>query len=511
MAGARDTSLEAVRDMVREAYLDTASEFAQDPAVFDAHPNELQFASYIDRLLPDREEVAFERHVAMCSDCAEELILCTRVVESQRRKQTSSYWKVAAGLALAMGGLLAALLAGRSAGNYLEGKMLAGLEAGLGGKASAGGVSISLLRGPQVEFDGFTVENPAGGDPLITAPSAKFAVDLAALSDGDFGGDLELDRPVINVVRNASGDVNIDSLLPTPERLSGILSTAARNAVRSVKVTDGTIRFVDEAAAGPREVRMADVDAELTGLSATVPAKLRARAGLESNSQNLALVGTVGPFGSGTPSYRFSEVDLDTVPLRALAAVRGAVRGGLSYDGTLQTAGLGWDAMTSNVSGAGDMHVVSGAIVGTNLVADTIRPWIGNAEAPANLAVVLARADTPFDEIKSAVTVRRSGIAARDLRAQSQGFEVLGKGTLEGSGAVEFTGTLVVSTEISAELVAMAPLAGNLLNEKRQLAIPFQVAGTWPKLRPQINLELVASRAFPAPRLALLLFAPRAG
>lgn len=511
MGRTRDTGLEAIRGMVRDAYLDTSADFSNDPAVFEAHPTELQFASYIDRLLPDGEEDAFERHVAMCSDCAEELVLSTRVVESQRRKQTASYWKVAAGVALAMGGLVAALMGGRSAGNYLEGTMLAGLEAGLGGKASAKAVSISLLRGPQVELDGFQVDNPAGGDPLVTAPRAKFAVDLAALRDGEFGGDLELDSPVFNVVRNASGHVNIDSLLPTPERLQGLLASAAKNAVRSVRINDGTIRFVDDAEAGPREVRMADVDAELTGLSETVPARLRARAGLESPTQNLALVGTVGPFGSGTPQYRFSEVDLDSVPLRAMAAVRDAVRGGLSYDGTLRTAGLGWDAMTANVSGAGKMQVVSGALVGKNLVAETMRPWFGGGEPPANLGAVLASADTPFDEITSSVTVRRAGLSARDLRAHMQGFEVLGNGDLEGSGEVDFSGTLLVSAEISAELVALAPIAGRLLNENRQLAIPFQVAGTWPSLQPRVDLELVASRAFRVPQLAALLFGPSAG
>lgn len=511
MARAGNAGLEAIRSMVREAYLDTSADIGQDPAIFQAHPTELQFASYIDRLLPDEEEAAFERHVAMCSDCAEELVLSARVVDGQRRKQTSSYWKIAAGVALAAGSLLAAVLAGRTAGNYIEGTMLAGLEAGLGGKASARSVSVSVLGG-ELEIDGLTIDDPAGGDPLVVAPTARFAVDLASVRDGEFGGDLELDHPVINVVRNASGDVNIDSLLPSSERLEGLLSDAARKSVRSVKVTDGTIRFVDEADAGPREVRMANVDAELTGLSETVPAKLRARAGLESSEQNLALVGTVGPWGGTTPpSYRFSEVDLDAVPLRALASVRDALRGGLSYDGTLRTAGNGWKQISSNVSGAGDMHVVSGALVGKNLIAETIRPWIGEGDAPAQLAVALGHADTPFDEIRSAVTLRRSGLAANDLRAKGQGFEVLGNGTLASSGAVDFHGTLVVAAEMSAELVAMAPIAGRLLNEKRELAIPFRVAGTWPQIQPRIDLEVVASEAIPLPRFALIFFSPRAG
>lgn len=511
MARARETGLEAIRDMVREAFLDTASEFSNDPEVFEAHPSELQFASYIDRLLSETEEAAFERHVAMCSDCAEVLVLSTRVAQSQRRRKTSSYWKMAAGIALAMGSLLAALMAGRTTGNYLEGAMLAGLEAGFGGKASARAVSVSLLGGPQVELDGFQVDDPAGGDPLITAPAATFAVELASLRDGEIAGDLELFRPVFNVVRNASGQLNIESFLPTSERLQGILASAAKNAVRSVHINDGTIRFMDKADALPREVRLADVDAKLTELSETSPAKLRARAGLESQVQNLALVGTVGPFGAGTPQYRFSEVDLDSVPLRAMAAVRDAVRGGLSYDGTLQTSGKGWDALTANASGAGAMQVVSGAIVGTNLVAATIRPWIGGGEPPAHLRAVLASTDTFFDEIRSSVNLRQAGLSARDLRARMQGFQVMGGGSLGRTGEVDFAGTMLVSAKISADLIALAPVANRLLDEEGQLAIPFRIAGAWPDLQPRVDLELVASKAFPTPRLALFLFGPSAG
>lgn len=512
MARRRAPGLEATRALVREAFLDPSADWGHEPAVYEEHPSELQFASYIDRLLPEREETTFETHVALCSRCAEELVLHSRVASGQRREKTSSYWKIAAALAVAIGGLIAAALAGRTAGGYLEDTLLAGLESGLGGRASAKAVSVSVLGGPRVELDGLTVDDPSGGAPLVVAPSARFEVDLASLGTGDFSGTLSLDRPVVNIVRTLSGAVNIDSLLPSSERLEGLFSAAASNAVDAVRITDGTIRIVDEAKGGPREVRMADVDAELTGLSGNTPAKLRARAGVESTAQNLALVGLVGPWGGGSPTqYRFSEVDLSAVPLRAFASVRDAVRGGLSYDGTLRTVGDGWDQLATNVSGAGRMQVVSGALVGRNVIAQAIRPWIGEGDTGGALGVVLANADTPFDEIRTAVSVRRSGLSARDVRAYGQGFEVLGAGTLESTGQVAFDGKLRVSDEISAELVAIAPFAGKLLDEEGRLAIPFEIAGTWPNVAPRIDLEVLASRVFPMPRLAVLFFAPRAG
>jgi hypothetical protein len=124
---------------------------------------------------------------------------------------------------------------------------------------------------------------------------------------------------------------------------------------------------------------------------------------------------------------------------------------------------------------------------------------------------VLASRDTPFEDIRSSVSIRRSGIVARDLRVHGQNFEVSGKGSLESSGKVDFAGTLLVSNEVSAEVVAMVPFAGRLLDEKGQLAVPFEVDGTWPDVRSRVNLELVASRAMPLPRLAVIWFGPAFG
>lgn len=508
MAKAVDTSLEAVRAMVRDAFLDTSVEWDNDPALYDAHPTEYEVASYLDRGLDEAAEAEFERHVAFCAPCAEELVLASRTAAGQRRREKSSYWRMAAGISLAIGSLIAAVLAGRSVGGYLEGALVAGLEAGLGGKSSVDGVSISLLGGPKVDLDGLTVRDRAGGDPLVAAPSAHLDVDLASLGSGQLSGDLELDRPVFNLVRDASGRVNLDALLPSSAGIRGLFAEAAKGAVRSVSISDGTIRIVDRSGTTPREVRMADVDAKMTDLSGDRPATVRARAGLESSDQNLSVVARVGPWGNGVvPKYDLTEVTLDAVPLRAL--VGHAVRGGLTYAGRLQTAGDGWDQISSNVSGSGRMQVVSGALVGRNLLAETVKPLLAAEGDPApHLGALLARRDTPFDEISTPVVVRRFGLQATGLVARGEGFEVRGGGTLEGSGAVDFNGTLAVAPELASELIAVAPTAGALLDENGELAIPFEVAGTWPDVKARVDVELLANRTLERHRLAILWLAP---
>ncbi len=512
MAGAPDRDLEKVRALVREAFLDTSAARVRDPEIYEDHPDELLVASYIDRLLPETEEARFERHVAVCARCAEELVLSSRGAAVQERSAGMSYWKIAASFALVLGGLLAAVLAGRTTGDRIGSGLLAGLESGLEGRATARSASLSVFGGPAIEFEDLSIDDPTQEEPFVVARSARFSVDVSALTGGGVEGELELDHAVFNVVRSPSGVVNIDSMLPSPERLDSLFAAAARRAIRAIRITDGTIRMVDQSASVPLEVRMAAVDASLTGLGQAGPASVSARAGLESATQNVAFKGTAGPWGEGAlPRYRFAEVGFDAVPLRAFTGVRDAVRGGLSFDGRLQSAGSAWAQVSANVSGRGDMQIVSGALIGNNLVAESVGPWIGAAEAPGRLGALLASADTPFDEIHAEVRIRHSTLQAEKLRAIAPGFEVAGRGSLGGSGDVDFAGTLLVASDVSADLVSVAPFAGKLMDDKGRLSIPFAVAGVWPEIKPRVDLELIAERAFPLPRLADLFWSPRAG
>lgn len=505
MAMSTDLELEELRALVRSA-------LAERPT--GDHPPDYEFAEYVDRVLDPAEEESFERHVAICPPCAEELVLLTRSArsESPRRNASMGFWKVAASFLLALGGLIAAALAGRWSGDAIEAGLVASLEAGLSGRASAESASISVLSGPAVEFVGLSLDDPWRTEPFLEARSARFAIDVGELPTGVVAGGLEIQAPVLNVARLPSGQVNIDALLPTPERLESLLSVATRTSLRSIQIADGVVRVIDESAPQPFEVRLADVDAELSGLGAGGPARLQAQAGLGSPEQNLAVSGRVGPWGEGVvPRYRLSEVMLDRVPMRSFAGVRDALRGDLSFSGNLESSGSMWDAVARNVSGEGDLRLVSGAIIDANLLAGALEPLARGRDSEGRLAAVFAPTDTPFDEIGANVTLRRSSLRAVDVRVASQAFETTGKGRIGSEGEVEFEGALRLSPAISSDLVALSPPTRRLLDEQGQVVLAIEIDGVWPDLRPRVDLEVLADRLFPVPRFAELLGLPRAG
>jgi hypothetical protein len=488
-----------VRAVVKEAMRDLMLYGSPDQVVADAaqstaHPSEYTLATYLEGGLSEPAEESFERHVAFCPSCTQELIFARRAGVARENAAPRRMWKIAASIAVILGGLLSAVLGARVLGSRLESAAIARLQSALGGKAQIEGVALSFKGGPSVDLAGLEVRDPMGGEPLLTASAAKFTVDVGALAKGDVEGTLRLEQPVINIVRDASGRVNVDALLPHSVGADDIFAIASKRAVHHVDIAGGTIRMIDRAGSMPREIRMASVDAQLHGFGEGTPVHLDATAGFESTKHNVSFRGDVGPWGRGeTPSYKLDRVALNAVPLRAFPQVGAVMGGGLTFEGRLATAGETWNDITSRVSGGGEMSVVSGSIAGHNFIADVVGPVLGGQEPPARLGGLFTAASTSFDQISSPVTLSDSRINATDVRLASNGYAVLGRGSLDVNGEMTFAGRLEMSPEVTRELIALAPLAGGLVNERGEISVPFSVAGTWPNVQTTVDVERFAA------------------
>ena len=146
------------------------------------HPTEYALASYLEGSLAAGAEEVFERHVAACESCADELVLARRTGVEPEPERTAWAWRIAASLAIVLGGLVAALLATRAVSGRVEARMASALRDLLGNKASVGSVALALRGGPGVDVAGLAVADPTGGPPMITVPTARWTVDLAALT-----------------------------------------------------------------------------------------------------------------------------------------------------------------------------------------------------------------------------------------------------------------------------------------------------------------------------------------
>ena len=498
--GGEEALAAEIRDLVRSAL--RAADAAAGPAAGE-HPSEYAVASYLEGHLSGPAEEVFETHVARCPDCAEELVMVRRAAAAHGPSHSRRLWKIAAGIAVVAGGLIAALLAAGAMGGKLDATVLAGIQGAFGDKIRIEGAKVTLAGGPGVELSNLTVPDPSGGAPIVTASSARWTVDVGDLGRGKVSGSLHLHGAIINVVREASGGLNIDAFLPRANESRDLIEEARRDAVRSVEVSGGTLRLIDRSGDARREIRMAAVDASLTEIGGTSPAHVKARAGLESTRQNLRVSGEMGPWGGERkPAYRFPEVALDGVSMRNLPGIGSMMRGGLSFDGALESSGDNWNEISNGFSGQGEMRVVAGSFTGRNLAQDLVSPLFGvpgpdgAPTAPSgDLAILLASNDTEFAELHSPVRIAGSRIEANDFVATGNGYSVSGRGSLGMDGRVAFSGQIDVTAGTTREILALAPGAGALVNDHGEISVPFNVSGTWPSVRVSVDVEKLARRS----------------
>jgi hypothetical protein len=498
-----DSFVRELRAALDEAYApDRLDQADRNTRGDDEHPSEFALASYLERRLHGAEEEAFERHVAFCPACAQELMLARRSGVGKEERGSGRGWKIAATLAIAMAGLISALIAAREFGSRVEAAILARIEGAFGGKAAIEDISLSWSGGPGVDLHGLRLRDDTteSSDPLLVAPSARVALDARALGRGQVMGTLKLDRPILNVVRDASGRLNLDAVLPKKGLPGGgphdLLARIGGKLVDQIEVSSGTVRLIDRSGEYPHELRMAAVDAKLTGLADPQPAHVEARAGLESSSHNVTLIGEVGPWGgSAPPEYHFSTVDLNSIPLRSLPQIGAVMRGGLSYTGGLASSGESWDEIRDHLSGEGEATVVSGAIAGRNLLAEVLSPLVDGHDLGGGIGTLVAAADTGFNEISGHVTIADTQLASTRLALAGNGFSVEGRASLGLDGQVQFDGELRIHADTTRDLLAAAPGAAALVNERGEVVVPFTIAGAWPDINAHLNIERLAARA----------------
>ena len=193
---------------------------------------------------------------------------------------------VAAGTALV---LVAALAALAYVASTHSDRLLAEVGKGLGRELGAERVGFTIRGGAGVTLAGVSIaEEPGLGaqDPFLTAREIELRLQLLPLLRRRLVVDRVLvEEPVVNLVRTASGALNLDSL---GKRAAGPRAPAAGAAAAaaaappafqlvSLRLRHGTVRYRDLSTG--RTVELADVavDARQPQFDAPVPVALRAR------------------------------------------------------------------------------------------------------------------------------------------------------------------------------------------------------------------------------------------
>lgn len=262
-------------------------------------------------------------------------------------------------IALVLGGVLAILVVAVGAAlllvdvNSYRGEIEARLESELGRDVTLGPMSLGLLP-PRFQVDSTAIsEAPGFGDhpSFVTADRLAVRVGLLPLLSGDVRIDsLELDRPSVELVRDAGGVWNFSTLGNPgeegggePEEEPSGSAAPTRFELRRLTVRDGQVAVTDLGRGNERTV-YDHIDLTLADFAPGRPFSFDIAAHLPGEgAEELHLSGTVGPLDLGTPlatpvtgSLTFNEVGMDGLRAFLHSDTLPSANGSLSGETTIE-------------------------------------------------------------------------------------------------------------------------------------------------------------------------------
>jgi uncharacterized protein involved in outer membrane biogenesis len=242
------------------------------------------------------------------------------------------------------------------------------------------------------------------------------------------------------------------------------------------------------------------MDATYEGQTATISSfKVGAFNGtVDGNAK--ATLGAAPAFNVGV-NLRGVDVRQALVSQKSKAA--DTVRGLLT--GQVRVAGRGdtFDKIKPTLAGNGQMSVANGKLVGVNVGAQAMRkvqglPGIDTLITPTVVArhpALFNSSDTSFTELGLTFTIQGPKITSHDIKAATPDYSALADGWFDLDKNIDMNAHLLLSQELSRELMSEKKNVVYLTNDQKQVDIPVRISGQLPKPSVQPDLQYLAQRA----------------
>jgi AsmA protein len=305
------------------------------------------------------------------------------------------------------------------------------IETALNRKIQLQGIRLTLWPRIGARVSGFTVlDDPAfGTGPFASLGSLDIGVQLLPLLSGKVEvEEITLREPVITVIKNKNGVLNVSTLgrtgVAAPETPSrapipsteGPLKILAMLAVDRVTVVGGTVTYRDLSAAKPSEYGLQDLDVRLTAVRLGQTPRLHLDTMVQPLNIPVTLEGTFGPLKETT--------DLDAIHLQLA---------------------LGKTTLA-----------VTGKTVGRNASLNVSAPVIKSTDLPVALPL---HKPVEIETVQVAADVQGQDVLLRTLSFQLFNGQVKAQGKVTtGSPTPPFAGTLTLQgLQLGPALDAVAP------------------------------------------------------
>jgi len=199
-------------------------------------------------------------------------------------------------------------------------------------------------------------------------------------------------------------------------------------------------------------------------------------------------------FAGDTPSFRLnSQIDGIDIPQFArafLGAEPKRLRGRLTLDMALSGTGREWENIRPSLHGQGSALVSRGALLNFNLAQQVLRKVTGivgvGSLVPRSVRERYPRLftapDTEFDELKGAFTLANETAQLQNVVLSAPDFGAKGEGRIDFAGRLDFRGELLLSQQMTKDLIQGAGAARYLASKDGRVALPFAAKGVLPRV-----------------------------
>jgi len=242
------------------------------------------------------------------------------------------------------------------------------------------------------------------------------------------------------------------------------------------------------------------VDATYGGQAVTISSlKVAAFSGtLDGNAR--ATLGAEPVFNVG---LNLHGIDLQQALVSQKSKAADTVRGQLT--GQVRVAGRGdtFDKIKPTLSGNGQMSVANGKLIGVNIAGQAMRkvqgiPGIDTLITPSIAAhhpSLFSSPDTDLSALSLTFTIQGPRITSHDIKASTPDYSALADGWFDLNKNIDMKAHLLLSQELSREIMSAKKNVVYLANDQKQVDIPVQITGQLPKPSVQPDIQFLAQRA----------------
>jgi uncharacterized protein involved in outer membrane biogenesis len=201
-----------------------------------------------------------------------------------------------------------------------------------------------------------------------------------------------------------------------------------------------------------------------------------------------------------TATTQVRGVDLAELLRWAAPAVPRHLRGGINLDLNLAGSGNSWEEIQRSVSGQGQAEITRGALLDVNVAESALAglthvpglPMLISPRVRNKYPVLFATRNTEFSQLKGSLALRNGKIQLDNLLVAATDWVARGQGWVGLDQSLDMRTVVLLSRELSTDLIADVKGLKYLTNKEGRLEIPVALTGTLPRVTPQPDLNYVS-------------------